>query len=583
MPDLNRQTDYGKGTTYSGATLQSAVSNALAWGQEKLNADPNLIDQFFVNRILKQESGSSLEGGGTNPGIAANRAEDGSIKSYDGGVFQINSETFKDLYPTVYGRKLTDAEFESAYKRMCMDPNVGAKFFVALNALNQRSVPSFMQTKRDQQSFMTAAYTFGASRASKLANSAVSGGVFDSSKALQNYDSFARSAGSGYRFSGSQASSGKYSADETSQLMDPSSLEEAQPLYDPSGSEVELYQPTLVVKERLDEVPWYDTSCPVGNPSLKRVNPAWFEIRLDDRTGKTLSSSDGNPIQIRLNVSLDRLDTSMKHVINQQHTRTAFLLTFWGQEPDILVGSGSTGVFMNEFGLTEFMSVSDANSVSSFLEIAKNDYANHTSTPSNEEPVGSITTDATSEITASVEDGQAIPGMNKLLRSLFGEASSEEANTEIASTSEDVFNFYDMTDAKASPADRFDYLTKDKANALRVAAQDAFIELLGTFKNNGVIRFFKEDYNGMFSQQDQLDANTWSPDVGASTFQINSRNNDVMQRGPVAFRYKNRSYLGHFKSFSFKMDAEQPYQWRFEFTFQVLKSMQLMFMPTAGA
>lgn len=583
MPDLNRQTDYGKGITYSGATLQSAVSNALAWGQEKLNADPNLIDQFFVNRILKQESGSSLEGGGTNPGIAANRAEDGSIKSYDGGVFQINSETFKDLYPTVYGRKLTDAEFESAYKRMCMDPNVGAKFFVALNALNQRSVPSFMQTKRDQQSFMTAAYTFGASRASKLANSAVSGGVFDSSKALQNYDSFARSAGSGYRFSGSQASSGKYSADETSQLMDPSSLEEAQPLYDPSGSEVELYQPTLVVKERLDEVPWYDTSCPVGNPSLKRVNPAWFEIRLDDRTGKTLSSSDGNPIQIRLNVSLDRLDTSMKHVINQQHTRTAFLLTFWGQEPDILVGSGSTGVFMNEFGLTEFMSVSDANSVSSFLEIAKNDYANHTSTPSNEEPVGSITTDATSEITASVEDGQAIPGMNKLLRSLFGEASSEEANTEIASTSEDVFNFYDMTDAKASPADRFDYLTKDKANALRVAAQDAFIELLGTFKNNGVIRFFKEDYNGMFSQQDQLDANTWSPDVGASTFQINSRNNDVMQRGPVAFRYKNRSYLGHFKSFSFKMDAEQPYQWRFEFTFQVLKSMQLMFMPTAGA
>jgi len=52
-----------------------------------------------------------------------------------------------------------------------------------------------------------------------------------------------------------------------------------------------------------------------------------------------------------------------------------------------------------------------------------------------------------------------------------------------------------------------------------------------------------------------------------------------MTRGFVAMKYRNNVYLGYFKTLSWTQDAENPFQWHFNFTFQVEKTYTALNFP----
>ena len=259
-----------------------------------------------------------------------------------------------------------------------------------------------------------------------------------------------------------------------------------------------LFDPT-----GLDETPWYeDKNLLVGNPHLKSVpTPVSFTINLREFS-TPLMISQGNPLTIKLNCSLDQLTVNMKHIVNKSNTRTGFHMTFWGMEPDTISGSGSTGVFMNQFGVTDLMS--------------------------------------------------------------------------LASTPDELFDAAEEAGQGAAL-----YNTPSKSR-LRVAAQDAFIELLSLFRNNGITRYKRDNYTGSDSvtiNRDQLERSVWSEKYGDSTYTKNARNNDVMVKGNVVMKYKSNYYHGYFKSLSWIIDSDNPFQWKFDFTFQVQKTVSFVFYP----
>ena len=44
-------------------------------------------------------------------------------------------------------------------------------------------------------------------------------------------------------------------------------------------------------------------------------------------------------------------------------------------------------------------------------------------------------------------------------------------------------------------------------------------------------------------------------------------------------KFKGTTYLGYFKSLTWQMDADNPFQWTFSFTFQVEKTIGYIFSP----
>lgn len=118
-----------------------------------------------------------------------------------------------------------------------------------------------------------------------------------------------------------------------------------------------------------------------------------------------------------------------------------------------------------------------------------------------------------------------------------------------------------------------------RPGSLRVAARDAFVELLSLFKNNGTVWFESQSYQGYTTGQQQIAADVWSPSTGSTTFQNTARRNDVMTRGKVIMNFRNSSYYGYFKSLNFMMDAKNPFQWHFDFVFQVEETRSLVRVP----
>jgi len=260
-------------------------------------------------------------------------------------------------------------------------------------------------------------------------------------------------------------------------------------LYDPAG---------------LDIPAWYDDDQSiVGNKNLMG-SPVSFSINLREFDfNQPLPSADGSndPLTILLNCSLSSVKLDMKHIINKTNTRTGFHLTFWGMEPDTITGSGSTGVFMNQFGLASIMS------------------------------------------------------LNKLPTDLMKWRNSGGDNQ-----------------------DEEDSVGEDEGD-MKVAAQDAFVELLATFRNNGIIRYQSDSYDptDTVTNRDQVEQSTWSEKYGDSSYTRNARNNDVMIKGSVLMRFKSNLYYGYFKSLQWSMEADNPYQWKFDFTFQVQKTVSFVF------
>lgn len=259
-----------------------------------------------------------------------------------------------------------------------------------------------------------------------------------------------------------------------------------------------LYDP-----EGLDTTPWFkDEDLVVGNKHLVG-SPVSFSINLQEfDMNRPLPNKAGGttPLTLLLNCSLNDIKLSMKHITNKANSRTGFHLTFWGMSPDTITGSGTTGAFMNQFGLTDIMSL-----------------------------VG-IPTD-------------------------LGEYQMESRETlKVGYTRESDF---------------------------RIAAQDAFVELLSLFRNNGFTRYRADNYDPTDQTvgRDQVGQSVWSEKYGDSNFTRNARNNDVMAKGNVVMRYKNNTYHGYFKSLSWNMDAENPFQWKFDFTFQVQRSVSFVYYP----
>jgi hypothetical protein len=277
----------------------------------------------------------------------------------------------------------------------------------------------------------------------------------------------------------------------------------------------------LVISEGLDAVAWFeDPEAIVGNPKLKQYSPVSFTINLREFDNDSALSNSGKPLVVRLNCSLNQVDVSMKHIINKTNSRTGFHMTFWGMEPDTITGSGSTGVFMNQMGVTDFMS-----------EAGK------------------------------LRDTGALTAVE----------TAYDAKSTVGTAH----------DAKIAILDKI----RNYKEPLRVAAQDAFLELLATFRNNGVIRYRKDNYLPTTSQtidRTQLQNSVWSEKYGGSSFTRQARVNDVMVKGNVVMNFKSSIYHGYFKSLSWTMDADHPFHWKFDFTFQVQKTISYAYYPIEG-
>lgn len=280
----------------------------------------------------------------------------------------------------------------------------------------------------------------------------------------------------------------------------------------------------------LQATPWYkDTGLVTGNSTVRAsVQPVSFMVYFDrnDSNQFLKNPADNSPIEVQLNTSLSSFEISSKHVYNRTPSRTGMHITLWGMEPDLISGQGSTGVFMNQFGITDFMSVSGINS----------------------DIIQLLTTGFIHQFIAA--DVVTLP---------------------FEQSAENIILSQDL----------------NKPNeAFRVAAQDAFIELLKLFQMNGNVWFHSQSYaNGTNlgtiggTQQDAPTA--WSSKTGATSFQQHARNNDVMTRGYVSMRYRNNVYLGYFKTLSWTQDAESPFQWKFNFTFQVEKTYTALYYPNS--
>lgn len=270
---------------------------------------------------------------------------------------------------------------------------------------------------------------------------------------------------------------------------------------------VEANLPSLALTEDLDNTPWYlDNDSIVGNPNLldRQIVPAYFEINLKQSNSDRLKDSNNTPIMVRLNVSLQEIDISEAHIMSNSQTLTGYHISVWGQEPDIISATGTTGLFINRYGIAPLMSKrgADIQEYTKYINLNPNSF----------------------DINANIK------------------------------------------------------------NPFKIAAQDAFMEMLGLFKNNGITRYHPELTSRIFQTGNPGNSQvvgeaSWSPAIGASSTQAQNRNNDILTRGYVVFNYKSAVFLGYFKTLNFSINANNPYKWDFNFTFQVEKRLTVAYTP----
>jgi hypothetical protein len=321
--------------------------------------------------------------------------------------------------------------------------------------------------------------------------------------------------------------------------------------------------PMIVVTEGLNATPWYeDKGLITGNPRLRQeVQPVSFQIMLHDNSYFILADGGktGKPIEVELNASMKSVSWTMKHLYNHQRTRTAHHITMWGMQADVIEGQCTTGVFMNQFGLTDYFSTRTINDSVKQL-ITGGTLFNG---------VGSATNTALTPPNPSKQSA-AQNGVLGSAGNLGGVVSQTAYNG-----SEDFESIMDAHE-RTTP-----YFTQ--STALRVGAQDAFMEFLSLFKMNGNVWFWNKLYEGNVGEtRDWTSIQAWSPILGVNSAQKNSRNNDVITRGSVIMKYRNFVYQGYFKSLQWTMDAASPYSWTFNFVFQVERTVGQQFIPSSS-
>jgi len=312
----------------------------------------------------------------------------------------------------------------------------------------------------------------------------------------------------------------------------------------PVGQSIDPNQTTLAqsltppfqINYGLNETPWYEQigngAMLTGNPRIRQnVQPVAFQVYLSRDQSLLLNNPDtGKPIVIQLNCSMTTFELQSKHVYTRTPSRTGMHITFWGMQPDLINGTCNTGVFMNQFGITDFMSVSN------------------------------VTDD-----------------VKQLVQSGFERTFATNINGVQQGTSTGSVQTFSVTNSQFN-----NVVAKNAVNpvtAFRVAAQDAFVEFLKLFQMNGNVWFFSPNYKGSYTGQDQQALNSWSPGIGTTSFEQTARNNDVVTRGFVAMRFRQTIYLGYFKSLSWTQDADNPFRWTFNFSFQVEKTVSALYWP----
>jgi hypothetical protein len=392
--------------------------------------------------------------------------------------------------------------------------------------------------------------------------------------------------------------------------------------YDPNSTRM---TPTLTIADGLDIPAWEQRGKGVkkqiplvGNPKLVAL-PARgvFGIWLDEHMTKPLTTTGdpatGEKVEVRLNVSLKSLSVQSRHVIHKKPTRTGFHLTFWGMEPDIINGSGSTGLFLNEFGPASVMSRVSAEDLlnkvqaqytSSSKKLDINVRASGITRTDTEIAYDKLATSDMKQTRASYYSDLIVGAFSDFLGLNSGPGSASLDRNAIYSSDVAAWSdtksrygsgsllgsFFPSAASSAQSAYRKKYTVDtrlkgllgpgDHQEAFRVPAQDAFSELLQLFKNNGQIRFHSENYDGSFTNKSQVGPQEWDEKTGMTAFQGNARNNDVFARGVITFRLKGSTYIGYFKTFNFTMNAQTPFTWDFDFTFYVARTIKSVYISS---
>lgn len=266
-----------------------------------------------------------------------------------------------------------------------------------------------------------------------------------------------------------------------------------------STSAVESYiqdqaRQDLLLQKQLDSAPWYSRdrkkSTYVGNPKLSGTSSSmYFQLFMDNNDTKLLSDSQGKPIEVRLNTNLSRVSEHMRHVSSKKNTSTGFAITLWGQELDELSGSGTTGVFMNRFGLTSFPSSSmTSGEIQGLLSTIMDEYNSGSSKGSAPKSLLGSQMASFQKWQASNADKSEQKMFQQQAFTILTNAGETPTTDSVQQLSQRLQRLYGSRPNTQS----FDM--KNNTDLLRVAAEDAFMELLMLFKNNGVRRFLPKDY-----------------------------------------------------------------------------------------
>ena len=282
--------------------------------------------------------------------------------------------------------------------------------------------------------------------------------------------------------------------------------------------------PTKVISAGLSETPWF-SDLTILQPPIARYTgdngfPVVFNIHMDS------TGFDDLNINIPMVASIKTWRKSMRHVINNQSTRTGWLINTWGMALDTLDGTATTGIMMNMKGLSSFISLR-----------------------------GSSETDLVAALgslqNAEDEAGTFVDGnLRVAARDAFNEFLSMFKNNGTVWYQSPNYTGFSQNSQQNQPGETT--TNYDLGEPVSVTS-------------------------------DQLAPDVWSPITGSSTLQNAARRMDVMSRGGVVMNFRNATYTGYFKSLTVNMSADKPFQWEFSFSFQVENTQSFVSLPRLGA
>ncbi len=502
----------GFGDSYPASQIPLNNAAAVATVNARLGEGGDLVTEGMINLSQGIESGHGDKNGlVTIPGV-----KQANPTTTVGGLYQLSGGAIQDAAALLGTQPPLDpnaSDFNDRVNAIRADPKQAAIYATAYMATQFKSIPPSITDPGTRQRLALVGYNLGTGKMTALIQQATAPtGKFDPVLFGQLFDATTEGKASQYWEKAGGPTGASIGSSAVPKAIVPTMTPADVAAYSPLSFDVSQLTPAApkqILTDGLDTPDWPET------PGLFRGRealnfPAYFQVRTARSGGDTLTNPvTKQPINVRLNVSLQRVDDGGSHIATRQTTHNGFLITLWGQNMNTLVGRGTTGAFLNAFGLVDMMSTQDL--PPSFVERLK------------------------------------------------------------------------ATAWAQNPA-QLDALFKNQ-NPLRVAAQDAFYDLLALFKNNGVIRFVGNQDTDVFGgdQANDADSSTvYTPSAGATGYQMNARRGAVLTRGSIIFRLRGSTYKGYFKSLNFTASADNPFKWDFDFNFRVLESLNPVYTSLAS-